>query len=126
MEFTIVSKIEKPATRHGRTGRTPTYPFAKLEVGSGLKVMFESEDKEEREKIARRIRTAAMSFGKSHKEYVFETFLGLKSNGLAQDQDGDGIWVRRIAERKPRASKAATTTTVVANGADTSATALSA
>lgn len=116
MEFTIVTSIEKPATRRGRNGKASQYPFAQMPVGASFKVTFNSNDSEEREKISRRIRTAALSYGKTHKEYVFETWTALTSDG-EHEADGDGIRVRRIAERKKDAKKGdGGTTGILANG----------
>jgi hypothetical protein len=103
MEFTIVSNVEKPAARRNRAGRTAIYPFAKMAVGQSFKIVFNSEDTEEREKISRRIRTATLSFRKTHPEFAFETWTALTTDG-AHEQDGDGIRVKRIAESK-RAAK---------------------
>ena len=105
MEFTILSDVQKPAVRRNRVGRTPTYPFAQMPVNSSFKVLFNSDSTEEREKISRRIRTATLSFRKTHPEFAFETWTALTSDG-EHEKDGDGIRVKRIAESK-RAAKTA-------------------
>jgi hypothetical protein len=104
MEFKIMTNVEKPTARRNRNGRNAVYPFGKLAVKQSWKQLFLTDDSEERDKISRRIRTASLSYHKTHPEFVFETWTGLKANGRPEDQDGDGIWVRRI-EKKPETSQ---------------------
>lgn len=115
MEITIVSNVEKPAARHNRSGRTAIYPFAKMNIGQSFKILFNSEDVEEREKIARRIRTATGSFRKTHLEFYFETWTALTTDG-PQEADGDGVRVRRVAKSARRAKENVAVTTVLTNG----------
>lgn len=103
MEYSIVASIEKPAARRNRTGRTAIYPFASMTVGASFKVPFGSTDAAEREKISRRVRTAAQSYHKTHADFVFETWTALTSDG-PHEADGDGIRIRRIAERPAKSS----------------------
>jgi len=107
MTFEIVNNLVKPATHRSHAGRNAIYPFAKMAVGASFKMVFTSDSKEECEKIARRIRTATLSFRKTHPEFAFETWTAFGTDEQETVEAGgdglDGVRVRRIEESKREA-----------------------
>jgi hypothetical protein len=76
MEFVIESNIPKSKPVRARGGRASTYPFGDMKIGQSFKVVFESTEKDEIEKVSRRVRTAILSFKKrdeKNKTFVLST-----------------------------------------------------
>lgn len=106
MEFKIVENVTKPAIKRGNSGRQTSYPFKTMTVGASFFVEFtvtgnKEKDKEEQDKIVRRIRTAVLTFKDKNPTTQFTT--------LTTDQYPDhvgklGLGVWRDADKEEQKS----------------------
>jgi len=92
-EFILETNVTKPKPNRARSGRTPVYPFQLMKIGNSFKVTYDTDNKDERKKIDRKVRTAILTFRKRDTEGTSRLFSTVSVNG-AEEKDGkDGLRV---------------------------------